>query len=58
MTAPFPIFHHDSLITRRTIFFGAAASLMCASAIVRPTNLMSVRRLPFPFGSVGLTLEI
>jgi hypothetical protein len=50
VTAPFPISHHDSLITRRTIFFGAAASLMCASAIVRATNLMPMRRLPFPFG--------
>ena len=49
MTAQNPIPHH-SLITRRSIFVGAAASLLCSPAIVRATNLMSVRRLPFPFG--------
>lgn len=47
MTAP--ISHHR-LISRRSVFIGAAASLMCAPAIVRATNLMPVRRLPFPFG--------
>src|SRR6266540_4710762 len=41
---------HDSLITLRSIFIGAAASLICAPAIVRATSLMPVRRLPPPFG--------
>lgn len=49
MTAPIPIPEH-SLITRRSIFIGAAASLLCAPAIVRAANLMPVRRLPFPYG--------
>ena len=49
MTAPVPIPDY-SLITRRSVFMGAAASLLCAPAIVRATNLMPVRRLPFPFG--------
>lgn len=40
----------NSRITRRGIFIGAAASLLCAPAIVRTTNLMPVRRLSFPFG--------
>jgi hypothetical protein len=43
MTAP--ISNHDSLITRRSIFIGAAASLICAPAIVRAISLMPVRRL-------------
>jgi hypothetical protein len=42
---------HDDQITRRGIILGVAASLICAPAIVRVTNLMPVRRLPFPFGS-------
>jgi hypothetical protein len=42
--------HHDRSITRRSIFIGAAASLICAPAIVRITSLMPVRRLPPPFG--------
>ena len=42
--------HHDSLITRRSIFIGAAALLISAPAIVRATSLMPVRRLPPPFG--------
>lgn len=49
MTAPILIPDH-SLITRRSIFIGAAASILCAPAIVRATNIMPVRRLPFPFG--------
>jgi len=49
MTAQISI-RQNSLITRRSIFIGAAASLLCAPAIVRTTNLMPVRRLPFPFG--------
>ena len=49
MTAP--IFTPDrTLITRRSISIGAAASLLCAPAIVRAANLMPVRRLPFPYG--------
>ena len=39
------ISNHDGLITRRSIFIGAAASLICAPAIVRATSLMPVRRL-------------
>ena len=50
MTAPIPANNHNSLITRRSIFIGAAASLICAPTIVRATSLMPVRRLPFPFG--------
>jgi hypothetical protein len=40
----------SSLVPRRSIIIGAAASLICAPAIVQVTNLMPVRRLPFPFG--------
>jgi hypothetical protein len=32
-------------MTRRSIFIGAAASLICAPAIVRAASLMPVRRL-------------
>ena len=49
MTAPIPI-PDRSLITRRSLFIGAAASLLRAPAIVRAANLMPVRRRPFPFG--------
>ena len=42
--------HPDGLVTRRSIFIGAAASLICAPAIVRVTSLMPVRRVPPPFG--------
>jgi hypothetical protein len=49
MTAPIPI-PNRNLITRRSIFVAAAASLLCAPAIVQAVNLMPVRRLPFPFG--------
>jgi len=38
MTAP--ISNHDSLMTRRSIFIGSAASLICAPAIVRAASLM------------------
>ena len=48
MTAP--ISNHDGLITRRSIFIGAAASLICAPAIVRATSLMPVRSLRGPIG--------
>ena len=33
-------------MTRRNIFIGAAASLICAPAIVRAASLMPVRALP------------
>jgi hypothetical protein len=39
---------HEGLITRRSIFIGAAASLLCAPAIVRAASLMPVRRLRVP----------
>ena len=49
------ISNHNGLITRRSIFIGAAASLICAPAIVRATSLMPVRALmlierPLPIG--------
>jgi hypothetical protein len=37
-------------MTRRSIFIGAAASLICAPPIVRVTSLMPVRRLRGPSG--------
>jgi hypothetical protein len=49
MTTPILV-PDQGLITRRSILIGAAASLICAPAIVRVTNLMPVRRLPFPYG--------
>ena len=49
MTAPIPNHHNDSLITRRSVFIGAAASLICAPAIVRAASLMPVRGLPLQF---------
>jgi hypothetical protein len=46
-----PIPHQQpSFITRRSIIRGAAASLICAPAIVRATSLMPVRRLCLPVG--------
>ena len=48
MTAP--ISNHDGLITRRSIVIGAAASLICAPAIVRAASLMPVRRFRGPIG--------
>jgi hypothetical protein len=48
MTAP--ISNHDGLLSRRSIFIGAAASLLCAPAIVRAISLMPVRRLRGPIG--------
>ena len=41
-------------INRRNIFVGAAASLICAPAIVRITSLMPVRRLPIGSQYAGL----
>jgi hypothetical protein len=49
MTAPIAFPDH-TLITRRSIFICAAASLLCAPAIVRAASLMPIRRLLFPFG--------
>src|ERR1700730_2897166 len=49
MTAPILIPDH-SLITRRSLFVGAATSLLCAPAILRAVNLMPVLCLPCPFG--------
>jgi hypothetical protein len=40
--------HHGSLITRRSIFIGAAASLIYAPAIVRAASLMPIRGLILP----------
>jgi hypothetical protein len=49
MTAPIPDrHHHDRLNTRRSIVIGAAASLICAPAIVRAGSLMPVRSLILP----------
>ena len=45
MTALISDNNQRSLITRRSIFIGAAATLLCAPAIVRATNLMPVRRI-------------
>jgi hypothetical protein len=50
MTVLIPDNDQSGLITRRSIFIGAAASLICAPAIVRVANLMPVRKLPFPYG--------
>jgi hypothetical protein len=35
----------DSRMTRRIVFFGVAASLICAPAIIRAASLMPVRTL-------------
>jgi hypothetical protein len=39
----------DYQMTRRSILIGAAASLICAPAIVRAASLMPVRGLPLQF---------
>ena len=49
MTSLTPNIDHGNLLTRRSII-GAATALICMPAIVRVTNLMPVRRLPFPYG--------
>lgn len=49
MTTLIPNIDHGRFLTRRSII-GIAASLLCAPAIVRATNLMPVRRLPCPYG--------
>jgi hypothetical protein len=38
--------HQDYRMTRRSMFIGAAAALICAPAIVRATSLMPIRGLP------------
>jgi hypothetical protein len=48
MTAP--ISNHEGLVTRRSVFIGAAASLVCAPAIVRAASLMPIRSLRVPLG--------
>lgn len=50
MTALIPRTQQNSLITRRSIFIGAVASLVCAPAVVRFSSLMPVRRAAPPFG--------
>ena len=50
MITSVPNDQYDHQMTRRAIINGVAASLISAPAIVRVTNLMPVRRLPFPFG--------
>jgi hypothetical protein len=39
----------DYRMTRRNILIGAAASLICAPAIIRAASLMPVRGLPLQF---------
>ncbi len=51
------ISNHDSLITRISIFIGAAASLICAPAIVRATSLMPVCSLRGPIGLLTRIVE-
>jgi len=46
---PIPNHHNDSRITRRSVVIRAAASLICAPAIVRAASLMPVRSLPLQF---------
>jgi hypothetical protein len=49
--------YQDSLITRRSIFIGVAASLICAPAIVRATSLMPVRGVIMPLGRLHWELD-
>ena len=58
MTALITNHEHDKLITRRIIIFGAAASLLCAPAIVRATSLMPVKRVVFPIVPVAPSAPI
>ena len=48
MTAPSESSQPSHLITRRSLFMGAGALLLCAPAIVRATSLMPVRSLILP----------
>jgi hypothetical protein len=45
MKAPKHSRRHDCVITRRGIFIGAAASVICAPSLVRAARLMPVRNL-------------
>ena len=45
--------HQDYQMTRRSILISAAASLICAPAIVRATSLMPVRSLPLQIFESG-----
>jgi hypothetical protein len=55
MTAP--ISNCDDLIARRSIIISAAASLICAPAIVRAASLMPVRRESMDCASVRRVLR-
>ena len=48
MMAAIPNHLHDRLVTRRSIFIGAAASVIYAPAVVRAASLMPVRGLILP----------
>jgi hypothetical protein len=48
MTALIPDPHYDHQFTRRSIFIGAAALMICAPAIVRAASLMPIRVLILP----------
>ena len=50
MMAAIPNHLHDRLVTRRSIFIGAAASVIYAPAVVRAASLMPVRALRGPIG--------
>jgi hypothetical protein len=47
MTAPIRTTHYDQQLNRRSIIIGAAASLICAPAIVRAASLMPIRGVVF-----------
>src|SRR6516225_7153204 len=48
MSAPSPDPNHNGWLTRRSVFIGAAASVLCVPAIVRATSLMPVRGMIMP----------
>lgn len=48
MTVPSQSSQSSPLITRRNVFMGAGALLLCAPAIVRAASLMPVRSLILP----------
>jgi hypothetical protein len=49
---------NQGLITRRSILVGAAASLLCAPAIVRVKNLMPVVALPYELDQIWERADI
>jgi hypothetical protein len=55
MITSIPNDQRDHQITRRDIILGVAASLICAPAIVRITNLMPVP--PFAISVLGHSLQ-